>query len=188
MPARDATATQDHARRIDRFVADVLAVWPDNAIAAWSETLVVRLIAYRPEEYAHWDAVRFGMEIRSAGVDTMNLKLRGVVRRGIRLRDLRTNVRVHDQVIYFAERHGFLKIGTTKNITARIAAIDRGAQAIAGMTLNPVNLLATMPGGGETERALHRLFADLRYEGEWFLFDEPLIAFVRAVAAVGFTP
>ncbi|WP_036405291.1 GIY-YIG nuclease family protein [Microbispora rosea] len=87
------------------------------------------------------------------------------------------------QVTYFVERHGFVKIGTTSDLRSRIASLNRGDSAIPGMTVSPVNLLAVMPGGRPVERAIHQTFAKLRFDGEWFLFDEPLVGFVRSVAA-----
>lgn len=120
----------------------------------------------------------------------------------IRLKDLLGNlveagVRRHDlvaaiddvireqraQVVYFVERSGFVKIGTTSDLAARIASLNRGDCAIVGMTITPVRLLAVMPGGLPVERSVHSLFSRLRYDGEWFLFDEPLVSFVKALAA-----
>lgn len=87
------------------------------------------------------------------------------------------------RVTYFVERHGFVKIGMTSDLRARIYNLNRGDSAIPGMTVSPVHLLAVMPGGRPVERSIHQTFAKLRYDGEWFLFEEPLVGFVRSVAA-----
>lgn len=86
-------------------------------------------------------------------------------------------------VVYFAERSGLVKIGTTGDIAARLAQLDAGVSAVAGMEVTPVVLLATMPGSQPVERAVHEMFANLRYRGEWFLLAQPLIGFIEAVAA-----
>jgi hypothetical protein len=86
-------------------------------------------------------------------------------------------------VVYFAERAGLVKIGTTGDITTRLAQLDQGVSAVRGMDLTPVTLLATMPGSRPVERAVHEMFANLRYRGEWFLLAPPLIGFIEAVAA-----
>jgi len=91
------------------------------------------------------------------------------------------------RVVYFVERHGFVKIGTTSDLRSRIYSLNRGDSAIPGMTVSPVFLLAVMPGGRPVERSVHQMFAKLRFDGEWFLFEEPLVGFVRSVAASGET-
>lgn len=87
------------------------------------------------------------------------------------------------RVVYFAERHGLVKIGTTADLRSRIHSLNRGDCAIPGMTVSPVHLLAVMPGGRPVERALHQTFSRLRFDGEWFLLDEPLVGFIRSIAA-----
>jgi hypothetical protein len=86
-------------------------------------------------------------------------------------------------VVYFAERAGLVKIGTTGDIAARLMQLGQGVSAIKGMELTPVTLLATMPGSRPVERAIHEMFANLRYRGEWFLLAQPLVGFIEAVAA-----
>ncbi|MEQ4717896.1 GIY-YIG nuclease family protein [Nonomuraea sp. B19D2] len=71
-------------------------------------------------------------------------------------------------VVYFVEREGLIKIGTTENPRKRIADIGKGSSMPTGMTIGPVTLLATTPGGRNQEQAFHLLFADHRVEGEWF--------------------
>lgn len=170
----------------DGIVKDVCAVWDEGKDALWSEQLVSRLVDFRPEVYGELTVTEFGAAMRIAGVSTVRIGRRidgkFYCRYGLRLADLRARRRAQIQVVYFVEREGLVKIGTTSNLPVRLHCLNRGDSAISGMTIGPVDLLATMPGGPEVESALHRLFARLRYDGEWFLLDEPLVGFVRSVA------
>lgn len=70
--------------------------------------------------------------------------------------------------VYFVERDGFIKIGTTIRLRDRLNALSRG-QMPEGMTVGPVRLLATMPGDHFIERCLHLRFAEYRIpKTEWF--------------------
>lgn len=89
------------------------------------------------------------------------------------------------QIVYFVRRGGLVKIGTTRELQSRLRGIEGStAQGIAGMT-GRVEVLAVMPGGEAVERAMHEMFAGLRYAKEWFFYEQPLVAFVEAVAAAG---
>lgn len=99
--------------------------------------------------------------------------------------DLDRIVRAGSERVYFAGRDGFVKIGTTRHIAARLRALDKGSCAPRGMSRTPVTLLAIMPGGHKVESALHEMFRPLLYELEWFLAAPPLTDFVAAVAAAG---
>lgn len=73
--------------------------------------------------------------------------------------------------IYFAERDGRIKIGSSTNVAQRMVALD-------------ASLLASMPGGVAAERRLHRRFADARIAGEWFRPTPELMSFIAEVPAV----
>lgn len=88
-------------------------------------------------------------------------------------------------VVYFAERQGLIKIGTTTDLTARLRGLSRqGSGMIAGMTVGPVRLLATMPGDQRHEKFLHTRFGSLRIDGEWFLPDSELCEFIQRLPGV----
>jgi hypothetical protein len=65
-------------------------------------------------------------------------------------------------VIYFAKADGFIKIGYTTNLSARLISLQ---------TSSPmrINLMGVIPGNREDEKDLHAKFARLRQHGEWFL-------------------
>jgi len=84
-------------------------------------------------------------------------------------------------LVYFVERDGFVKIGFAFNVPNRIREINRGSSSIPGMTVSPVRLLATMPGGKRNERWLHDRFAHVRVDGEWFLPDDEMWSFMRSL-------
>lgn len=161
---------------------DIYSVWDEGKKALFCDTILPRLRALNPRVYGAWDPHMFGRAMTAAGAPTKAIRIGGTTRRGVTLDSLRDARQVHDQVVYFVERHGFVKIGTTQNLPARLAALDRGDSAIPGMMIDPVTVLAVMPGGHQVERALHALFEYLRYDGEWFLLDGPLVPFIKAIA------
>jgi hypothetical protein len=57
--------------------------------------------------------------------------------------------------VYFAERDGLIKIGTSANVPQRMRTLR-------------ATLLALKPGGREMERQMHRTFAQWAVGGEWF--------------------
>ena len=62
-----------------------------------------------------------------------------------------------------------VKIGTTTNITRRLAQIRRGWSV-------PVHVLETVEGGYEREAEFHERFRSARVAGEWF-HAQPVLAF-----------
>lgn len=87
-------------------------------------------------------------------------------------------------VVYFVERQGFVKIGTSTNLEQRLRDIGKGGQMIEGMTVGPVRLIATMPGDHRHEKLLHDQFHGLRTGGEWFLPDTRLCEFIERLPNV----
>lgn len=57
--------------------------------------------------------------------------------------------------VYYAERDGLIKIGTSRNVPVRMDALK-------------ARLLAIEPGGPTVERTRHEQFGDSRVVGEWF--------------------
>jgi hypothetical protein len=85
--------------------------------------------------------------------------------------------------VYFAEREGFVKIGRTANVKKRMHSIGKGSCMPQGMSVGPVRLLAVIycdctGKGCVRERHFHERFRDKHLEGEWFLFDREINAFV----------
>lgn len=180
-----ASPTTPRGRRLlEAFLNDVVVIWPDGRPAVSFDELATLLSMQRPGRYADCTVQTIGTLVRAAGIPTISVRTGIHVQRGMRWDDIADRGLMHESVVYFAERHGFLKIGVTSTIERRIAALNRGSSAIPGMTIDPVNLLAVMPGDQFVEAALHQLFRAQRYDGEWFLYDEPLVGFVSALAAV----
>lgn len=110
------------------------------------------------------DAYRemFGRAIRDAGLaaDT-NDDVRGALQRVKRARGA--------SVVYFVEREALVKIGVTTNLANRLKAIGKGSSMPPGMTIGPVQLLATVPGDRHDEDTYHARFRQQRIKGtEWF--------------------
>lgn len=73
-------------------------------------------------------------------------------------------------VVYFVQagdENGPVKIGHTRDLKARMSAL-------ANASAVPLVLLGTIQGGRQLEMALHRGFAHLRLEGEWFQAEDDL--------------
>lgn len=85
-------------------------------------------------------------------------------------------------LVYFVQRDGFVKIGYSSDLKQRMQQISTGSSLIEGMTVGPVDLLATIEDAGEeTERWLHQRFGHLRIGGEWFLPDDDLRSFISGL-------
>lgn len=87
-----------------------------------------------------------------------------------------------DHLVYFVERENLIKIGTTINLTRRLGALNSGQTLAPGMTVGPVALLGSEPGGRDHERELHARFAADRIEGtEWFRPSPQLRAYIAGL-------
>lgn len=77
--------------------------------------------------------------------------------------------------VYFitAREVGKVKIGCAFNPAQRLAHMQ---------TMSPCDLVweAVLPGAYEQERELHKLFADERVRGEWFILTEEIEAVIAA--------
>lgn len=83
---------------------------------------------------------------------------------------MRTTATSHVYVIGDPTSDGPVKIGTTENLPARLAAIKTGRSTIApaGVRRARLVILATHVGGRRLERDLHQHYASARTVGEWF--------------------
>jgi hypothetical protein len=74
--------------------------------------------------------------------------------------------------VYFFERaDGLVKIGFSRDVTARVR------------TLGPGRLIAATPGGRDLECQLHARFANSRQTGEWFVLTPELAAYIDGLAS-----
>lgn len=80
-----------------------------------------------------------------------------------------------ESVVYFVQAvvGGPIKIGRCADITKRIAALQTGCPF-------RLQLLCSVPGGRDEERALQKKFAALHAGLEWFRPEEPLLGFIAA--------
>lgn len=85
--------------------------------------------------------------------------------------DTRMQREREEMVVYFARRERLIKIGTTRNLSARIRSL--GGPGIV--------ILATIPGGYLVERQILRQFSHLRTAGEWFEPAQELLDFIDSI-------
>ena len=79
--------------------------------------------------------------------------------------------RTESSIVYYARRaDGLIKIGTSRSPAVRFADLEREHGALV--------LLALHRGAHKEEHGMHRLFRDLRVEGEWFRPGLPLMEFI----------
>lgn len=83
-----------------------------------------------------------------------------------------------DADVYFARRGPFIKIGCTRNLARRLAALASYRDP-AGQ-VGPMRLLVTLPGGRATEGYFHSRFGESSVDGhgEWFHADQDVLSFV----------
>ncbi|MFE2710611.1 GIY-YIG nuclease family protein [Streptomyces mirabilis] len=92
-----------------------------------------------------------------------------------RARELR-----HASVVYFVERDGLIKIGTTTNLRARLRSLGQGGCKMPeGMTVGPVTLLTSTPGDRLDESHYHERFHKQRVGGEWFRPNKALFRLIE---------
>jgi hypothetical protein len=82
--------------------------------------------------------------------------------------------RVKSEMVYYVQRaDGLIKIGTSRMIIDRLAALAREHGSLT--------IMATHGGGHPEETAVHRAFKALRVEGEWFRPGLPLLLHIKKV-------
>ena len=93
---------------------------------------------------------------------------------------------VHGDVVYYAQSGELVKIGTTRNVSARLACLRKGDYPLPeGYPSGPLALLAVEPGANALEQARHREFAGCRIDGtEWFRGAPALMDHIRAIWSV----
>ncbi len=73
---------------------------------------------------------------------------------------------------YFIQGGGFLKIGIAKNPRQRLRELQTGCPYA-------LELIAAFRGDTETEKLLHRRFAHLHSQGEWFRATREILEFAQ---------
>lgn len=77
-----------------------------------------------------------------------------------------------DLVIYFIRGGDMVKIGITRDVDERLAALQTGSPV-------PLEVIGVMVGDAALESALHELFAAQRRHGEWFELCDDLARFIQ---------
>lgn len=76
----------------------------------------------------------------------------------------------HDPLVYFVELGSHVKIGTSTNLTARLAGLSLPARFVT----------LTIPGGRDLETSIHRIFDIEREPGsEWFIRSDRLRTYIE---------
>ena len=85
------------------------------------------------------------------------------------------------QTVYFIRCEQYVKIGISKNVTARLNQIRKGGGSLFPRLLDveTAELVATEPGGLDREKALHKQFTHLRHTGEWFTEAPELTEYIE---------
>lgn len=77
-------------------------------------------------------------------------------------------------VYFIADEQGFIKIGFSTNVRARLSSLSTS-------TRQRLEVLATVPGTIRDEADLHRRFAHLHARGEWFRAGDDLRNYIAEV-------
>lgn len=77
-----------------------------------------------------------------------------------------------ESYVYFITDGEAIKIGKANNPKSRLAGLQTSHH-------KPLRFLATMPGGSELERELHRVFSAYRIRGEWFKDCKDIRDFIK---------
>lgn len=79
----------------------------------------------------------------------------------------------HERLVYFLTLGSRVKIGYTSHLAYRLTSLCLPRSCVT----------LTVEGGRRVEAALHRRFAALHTEGEWFRLEPPLTDYITAKAA-----
>lgn len=80
--------------------------------------------------------------------------------------------------VYLVRCGRYVKIGRSVDIASRLRAIQ-------SLNPHPLKLVALLTGGHELEQAIHRRFAYLRHQDEWFRWDRAIALWIKECARTG---
>ena len=78
------------------------------------------------------------------------------------------------RTVYFAKSGNHVKIGVTNDITKRLSQLQNG-------TVNKIEVLLTLHGSANDEKAYHNEFKHLRIRGEWFNYTDELKKYIDSM-------
>ena len=80
------------------------------------------------------------------------------------------------EIVYFLRAGDFVKIGkATGSPETRVSQLKTGCPF-------PIEVMATIPGGLDKERSLHKRFSHLRSHGEWFHAHPILLSYILSAS------
>jgi hypothetical protein len=84
----------------------------------------------------------------------------------------------HSPVVYYlaSQFGGVVKIGTTVNVTSRVARLERAQPALKG------RIMATEPGDRHLEAERHQQFRHAHQVGEWYWLTPDLVEHIEHIA------
>ena len=74
--------------------------------------------------------------------------------------------------LYFVRAGGYVKIGRTRNLRARLVSIQTGCP-------HPISAVHYLKGQGDREREMHSRLAGHRANGEWFHWNRIVANVIR---------
>jgi len=126
----------------------------------------------RPATITQADVARAIRAAKQAGAHSVLID--GVIVRGLEeIADEQSQAVETDGFIYVAGFAQFVKIGFTKHVANRVYSLEGGLPS-------KLTLYASFRGSQRQERAFHKRFAKHRKNGEWFINDGELAAWIRS--------
>lgn len=168
----DVPATRENLARVMSISMDTL----DRGIKNLEQTGFLTVTRERDPATGNWKTSRYA------------LKDHGFVKVGSGRAALpppsREEIPPHKRpgTVYFVAREGLIKIGFSVDFEKRLKSLSSGSSMAPGMTVGPVDVLATEPGNPEHERRLHRRFDRTRIQGtEWFRPTAELRSYINGL-------
>lgn len=138
-----------------------------------------QLAAIRTAQIAHEEQTRLARERtkQQRGLDKETARQRIALAKEEARERARAEeaARAEASLVYYVMRDSdsLIKIGTSRTLAKRLVTLKRES--------GPLRLITTEGGTHKEETALHRRFADLRAEGEWFRPELPLLEHVHVL-------
>ena len=114
--------------------------------------------------------------VKPAGALARRMKVEAIVARAQPTAKEAAALRRRPSFVYFFRSGPFVKIGTTRNLKHRLQNVQTSHPT-------PLVLIGSVKGDKRLERELHRRFASLRVNGEWFREVHELAVYIANLGA-----